>query len=210
MEVVNARTAFLSNYEVLSLLQELDSAALSAGTYVQLPANQRLIMTEARAYLTSKHVDAPLQTAQSVQHLTRGLAKFDLTKAEKLQIVNLMPTTMVVLYTIIEDFEYRFPSDSADGILSLVQESQALASSELATLHPVTSLGHDPGTDGLAELGKGKRKRRAGGEGEGEEQLFLPDEDTQADVVMQELGEVWAEDFDLPEEGDAEIDEVEE
>ncbi|KZT55245.1 hypothetical protein CALCODRAFT_484908 [Calocera cornea HHB12733] len=195
MEVVNARTAFLSNYEVLSLVQELDSDALAQGTYGDMPANQRAIQNDLRTYLTSKHVDACDQTAGSVQHLARGLAGFGLrlTRTEKLQICNQMPTELVVLYTIIENFEDRLSDESASQILALVRESQAQAASELATLRPAPS--PSPAKDGPADEKQGNGKEQ-------EEQLFLPEEEAEPDP--------WAEEFDAPEEVDVEIDEVEE
>ena len=41
-----------------------------------------------------------MQTAQGIQHLTKNLAPFGLTKAEKLQIVNLTPVEPVELYVV--------------------------------------------------------------------------------------------------------------
>jgi hypothetical protein len=41
-----------------------------------------------------------LQTVQGIQRLTKNLAPFDLTKAEKLQIINLTPVEPVELYVV--------------------------------------------------------------------------------------------------------------
>jgi hypothetical protein len=41
-----------------------------------------------------------MQTAAGITKLTKALAKYDLTKAEKLQIINLAPTQPVELYVV--------------------------------------------------------------------------------------------------------------
>jgi RNA polymerase Rpb4 len=50
-----------------------------------------------------------LQTAQGIQRLTKNLAPFDLTKAEKLQIVNLTPVEPVELYVVCTTPPPAFP-----------------------------------------------------------------------------------------------------
>ena len=80
------------------------------------------------------------QSERSVRALTTGLRKYDLTKAEKLQMVNLAPTEPVELYVVshrfilsiigtgllislkvVEELEDRF--DSMDEILELVKST---------------------------------------------------------------------------------------
>jgi hypothetical protein len=51
-------------------------------------------------YLNGDNLPTSRQSEESVAHLTRGLRKYGLTKAEKLQIVNLCPETVLDLYVV--------------------------------------------------------------------------------------------------------------
>src|SRR5712671_5646119 len=55
---------------------------------------------KAIQYLTADYQPTRVQTAQGIQRLTKNLAPFGLTKAEKLQIVNLTPVEPVELYVV--------------------------------------------------------------------------------------------------------------
>jgi hypothetical protein len=55
---------------------------------------------KAIQYLSADYQPTRVQTAQGIQRLTKSLASFDLTKAEKLQIVNLTPVEPVELYVV--------------------------------------------------------------------------------------------------------------
>ncbi|KAI0629977.1 HRDC-like protein [Trametes polyzona] len=145
MEVVNQRSALLSNYEVLTLLKELESDHLArtktalrikkeeeaAGLPPKHSAppddvceNLRTVEVEAIQYLSADYQPTPSQTADGVTQLTRKLGQWDLTKAEKLQIVNLAPTEPVELYVIVEELEDRF-GDKMEDILNTVKSSLA-------------------------------------------------------------------------------------
>jgi hypothetical protein len=55
---------------------------------------------KAIQYLSAEYQPTRVQTAQGIQRLTKNLAAFGLTKAEKLQIVNLTPVEPVELYVV--------------------------------------------------------------------------------------------------------------
>ncbi|KAI0754531.1 HRDC-like protein [Daedaleopsis nitida] len=143
MEVLNQRAALLSNYEVLTLLRELESDHLArtktalrikkeeeAAGYPprhQAPPddvceNLRTVEVEAIQYLSAEFQPTASQSPEGIAHLTRNLAQWDLTKAEKLQIVNLAPTEPVELYVIVEELEDRF-GDQMEDILNTVKSS---------------------------------------------------------------------------------------
>ncbi|KAL5482326.1 hypothetical protein ACEPAI_8920 [Sanghuangporus weigelae] len=157
MEVLSARSALLSNYEVLTLLKELESEQLArqktairikkeederiaarlhasaapndsilVSTLVQedVCENLRTVEFEAIQYLTADYQPAQQQSAEYIMQLVHDLNKFDLTKAEKLQIVNLAPTEPVELYVIVEEIEDRF-GDKMDEVLDVVRSSLA-------------------------------------------------------------------------------------
>ncbi|KAI9066039.1 hypothetical protein FKP32DRAFT_1623195 [Trametes sanguinea] len=143
MEVLNQRSALLSNYEVLSLLKELESDHLAktktalrikkeeeaAGLPPKHQAppddvceNLRTVEVEAIQYLSADYQPTGSQSEEGIAQLTRTLGQWDLTKAEKLQIVNLAPTEPVELYVIVEELEDRF-GDKMEDILNAVKSS---------------------------------------------------------------------------------------
>ncbi|KAF7799435.1 hypothetical protein EIP86_010670 [Pleurotus ostreatoroseus] len=154
MEVVNQRSALLSNFEVLTLLRELESDHLAktrtalrikkeeeaAGTspsranapQEEVLENLRTIEVEAIQYLSADYQPIASQTEAGITQLTRNLSSYDLTKAEKLQIVNLAPTEPVELYVIVEELEDRF-ADQIDDILGVVKSSLSEAASSTPT-----------------------------------------------------------------------------
>lgn len=123
MEVVNPRVALLSNLEVLTLLRELESDHLTrtklaqrikkeeeaSGTvhgsstlaninaHLEATENLRTIEVEAIGYLSADYLPTSSQSAEGVTKLVKDLAPYELTKAEKLQVVNLAPTLAVEL-----------------------------------------------------------------------------------------------------------------
>ncbi|KAF8515294.1 HRDC-like protein [Gautieria morchelliformis] len=156
MEVINARSALLSNFEVLSLLRELESEQLAETRAVlavkkeraengqldlrtlpnqpptpEVCENLRTVEFEAIAHLSAPYQPVIRQTARGIQTLTRSLAPYGLTKGEKLQIVNLAPTEPVQLYVIVEELEDRLSEQMGD-ILTLVRDS-LLETNEEAT-----------------------------------------------------------------------------
>lgn len=142
MEVVNSRTALLSNFEVLTLLRELDAKHVArtkaavrtkkeedAGGKPSLDLhieevseNLRTVELEAIQYLSAEYQPMRQQCEAGVTQLVKDLAPFGLTKAEKLQVVNLAPTEAVELYVIVEELEDRL-GDRMDQILSVVSKS---------------------------------------------------------------------------------------
>ncbi|CAA7261533.1 unnamed protein product [Cyclocybe aegerita] len=153
MEVVNPRAALLSNYEVLTLLRELESdhllrtktalrvkkeeeaAAATGGPHIlsttshlEASENLRTIEVEAIGYLSANYLPAGKQTEEGITKLVKDLAPYGLTKAEKLQIVNLAPTTPVELYVIVEELEDRL-GDKLDEIVGYVDASLTASAS---------------------------------------------------------------------------------
>ncbi|TCD65826.1 hypothetical protein EIP91_002176 [Steccherinum ochraceum] len=146
MEVVNQRAALLCNYEVLTLLRTLESdhlaktrtalrikkeeeAAGVASSRQHMPPeevleNLRTVEVEAIQYLAADYQPTPRQSDAGITQLTKALGAYELTKAEKLQIVNLAPTEAVELYVIVEELEDRL-GDKMDDILSSVRASLA-------------------------------------------------------------------------------------
>ncbi|KAG2131787.1 HRDC-like protein [Suillus clintonianus] len=142
MEVVNARSALLSNFEVLNLLRELDAEHIArtktairvkkeeeaAGKNShdtqteEISENLRTVELEAIQYLSADYQPTLHQSDTSITQLVRGLQPFGLSKSEKLQIVNLAPTEPVELYVIVEELEDRL-GNRMDDLLAVVSNS---------------------------------------------------------------------------------------
>ena len=74
--------------------------------------------------------DTPVQ---SVINLVLGLNMYKLEMIEKLQILNMLPRSMVLLYAIIEDCDQRFSEEECEDLLSLVNSSFPLHDNEKIT-----------------------------------------------------------------------------
>ncbi|KAG8214669.1 RNA polymerase Rpb4-domain-containing protein [Butyriboletus roseoflavus] len=142
MEVINPRSALLSNFEVLTLLRELDADHIARTKTAirikkeedtsgkptlephteEISENLRTVELEAIQYLSAEYQPTSQQSDHGISQLVRDLAPFSLTKAEKLQVVNLAPTEPVELYVIVEELEDRL-GDRMDEILGIVSRS---------------------------------------------------------------------------------------
>lgn len=168
MEVVNPRAALLSNFEVLTLLRDLESdhlartktalrvkkeeetaghAPRSSGgePFGEASENLRTIEIEAIQYLSSDYLPHHSQTAAGITKLVKDLAPYELTKAEKLQVVNLAPTLPVELYVIVEELEDRL-GDRMEDILSDVKSSLTSSPVQITSneIHPDNFSFHGP------------------------------------------------------------------
>lgn len=154
MKVESIRDAFLSDYEVLQFMSQLErkhywSVDAAEETDQQdggrkskkkkRPYNHpelQAITRDAISYLSMpKHIleegaqpeneKSPITKLNdgSFTKLMKSLNEFALFKAEKLQIVNQLPTNMVHLYAIVEECDSRFSEDQVTKILEIVQES---------------------------------------------------------------------------------------
>jgi len=63
------------------------------------------------------------QTPESVQEFLLKVEKFSLTKAERLQVLNLRPSTAVEVHLIVEDCEERMSSSTVDELLETVRNT---------------------------------------------------------------------------------------
>ncbi|KWU44064.1 hypothetical protein RHOSPDRAFT_34495 [Rhodotorula sp. JG-1b] len=148
METLNDRAGFLCNYEVLEVLRrqqkergkqlkELTGGSGGPGNgrrngrYQDIaqreeaeriqPQDLHTVSWEAVQYLEAAVHPMRRQTSAAVAQLLDGLDDYDLTKSERLQIVNLAPTTLVELHVCIEDLAERFNDDRQEALLELVR-----------------------------------------------------------------------------------------
>ncbi|KAI9294267.1 calcitonin gene-related peptide-receptor component protein-like protein, partial [Neoconidiobolus thromboides FSU 785] len=119
MEVVNEHEAMLSNYEVLTIIEET-SALTKQLKKVKKGENVSTIQFEVKKYLSE--LNSGSQSTEKVHNLLSALTEFQLTKAEKLQILNVAPSELVQLVVLVEDFEERFNEEEQQRLLEVIVE----------------------------------------------------------------------------------------
>ncbi|XP_014212239.1 DNA-directed RNA polymerase III subunit RPC9 [Copidosoma floridanum] len=115
MEVVNECSAFLSNYEVLDILQNIKSKNKPKGQ------NQLATIT----YQTIRYLeDTPCKrhTPEKIKAFLTALGPFKLTKCEKLTLLNQCPTKDVDIQLIVEDSEDRLTVEQVNELLQIVDK----------------------------------------------------------------------------------------
>ncbi|XP_076066695.1 RNA polymerase III subunit I isoform X1 [Oratosquilla oratoria] len=120
MEVINSKSAVLSNFEVYSLLQDLsqrDSKGPRSLTKTQMHLAN--IAFDTLKYLEKTACRS--QNPEVIHAFLNALKDYKLTKAEKLQLLNLRPTTPVHMQLIIEDSEERLSEEQVEELLDIVQ-----------------------------------------------------------------------------------------
>ncbi|KAI8366250.1 HRDC-like protein [Blakeslea trispora] len=121
MKIKSVRAAHISNYEVLRLLeesQEMQKQAQIRDPLLQFPEQLRTVQFELNEYL--KQTPVGTQSEEQVQSFLQAISKFELTKAEKLQIINLRPKSTVEIYLVIEECEERFSEEDLEQMLLVI------------------------------------------------------------------------------------------
>lgn len=114
MEVKEARGAFVSNQEVLSILSEAKERHAKERSLRQ----HNTVLYEAVKYL--KDTPAAGQGAEAVRDCLRELLPVKLATAELLQVVNHRPETDVDLRILIEECDERLNDEQIQEILEIV------------------------------------------------------------------------------------------
>ncbi|KAJ1670166.1 hypothetical protein EV182_008382, partial [Spiromyces aspiralis] len=124
MDVLSPNEALLSNYEVLRLVEEEQKRQAEQQkkfSNIKYAENTLTIEYETVKYLQG--TPASSQTPEQIINLLEKLKKYNLTKAEKLQILNHRPRHIVELYILIEECSDRFKDEDLDGMLNIIYES---------------------------------------------------------------------------------------
>ncbi|XP_054720611.1 LOW QUALITY PROTEIN: DNA-directed RNA polymerase III subunit RPC9-like [Uloborus diversus] len=132
---LNENAALLSNTEVLMILENL-KADLKGSKYGLQNANEgpnNLVKKEKGlqrlntiVYETVKYLEempCATQNAESVQTFLTAISAYSLTKGEKLQLLNLRPTSLVEVQLLIEESEERFTEDQMNEILAVISDT---------------------------------------------------------------------------------------
>lgn len=137
MKILNERDCFLSNYEVSEHLkdmkrkynwsftpeddQDLKSSKGFKKRFTACGLQLESLTRDILSYFS--HTDtADIDTTENFTELVLFLNKFELMKAEKLQIVNLLPRSLVHLHTIVDECDQRFDELQCEEIINKIAE----------------------------------------------------------------------------------------
>lgn len=125
MEILDANCALLSNWEVSShLKQQKDQRVLHDRKYKttsKIQENLRTIEFEIAQYLQDPSLHGSNQlSAKQILAFLNHFKEVPLTKAEKLQIINLQPKSILELHLIVEECEERFDETQLNEILMAI------------------------------------------------------------------------------------------
>lgn len=115
MEVLNASSALLSNYEVFDMLQNMKSNKKQKMTQNQLAT----ITYQTIRYL--EETPCKKQTPEKIRKYLEAVKPFNLTKSEKLTLLNICPKTALEIQLIIEDSEERLSTEEVESLLEIIQ-----------------------------------------------------------------------------------------
>nr|CAH0111171.1 unnamed protein product [Daphnia galeata] len=121
MEIIDANTSTLTNYEVLKLLTSLKGK----GDQARNQSGSATITYETIKYLEG--TPASVQTEGCFKTFLEKVKKFGLTKKEKLMLMNLRPQTAVeislVLKIVQAPEEERLTEEQTDELIQLIQNT---------------------------------------------------------------------------------------
>eukprot|EP00040_Diaphanoeca_grandis_P003491 m.25060 g.25060 ORF g.25060 m.25060 type:complete len:199 (-) comp14858_c0_seq1:389-985(-) len=132
MEIIKTTSALLCNHEVYNLVSEyLDF--MQTQPPEQAKRNNRNEVAKTSGidsintvlYEVKKHLSwtpAVVQTETIVIEFMEAMKEFNLTKAEKLQLLNSRPTSEVLLLRIIEEGEERLNEKEQEEILAIIEK----------------------------------------------------------------------------------------
>ncbi|AET40184.1 DNA-directed RNA polymerase III subunit RPC17 Ecym_5430 [Eremothecium cymbalariae DBVPG len=152
MKIEAARDAFISDYEVLKFMSQLqrkhnwlfddtDKKTTKKTKQYNHPELESITRDLVNYLTTNKNPDPEDPETGTTRPAKAGITKLNdatftklmhalnqlaLFKAEKLQIVNQLPTNIVHLYSIVEECDNRFSEDQIKTILLAVQEAAQL------------------------------------------------------------------------------------
>lgn len=140
MKVLKARDEFLSNYEVLRHLKGIQkkNGWVFSDTDKKDPkkrhrdfggVNLEMVVKDSLQYLESSPCN-DIGPIDKFRELVVFLNQFELMKAEKLQIVNTLPRSMVLLYALVEECDQRFSETDTELIIDKINELFPLADQE--------------------------------------------------------------------------------
>ncbi|GMY27331.1 dna-directed rna polymerase iii subunit rpc9 [Fagus crenata] len=118
MKILDANEGVLTNFEVLDFLRSKGAAKDSTRVLAKVTPS------EYKVYDYLVETAACNQTKENINDFLEKCKKFDLVKADLLNIINIRPSFPVVLFSTIEDCEERF--EEVKELLALVTKTLPL------------------------------------------------------------------------------------
>eukprot|EP00242_Pyramimonas_sp_CCMP2087_P005504 CAMPEP_0198209958 /NCGR_PEP_ID=MMETSP1445-20131203/17835_1 /TAXON_ID=36898 /ORGANISM="Pyramimonas sp., Strain CCMP2087" /LENGTH=140 /DNA_ID=CAMNT_0043883875 /DNA_START=446 /DNA_END=865 /DNA_ORIENTATION=+ len=116
--IVSKFAGLVTNFEVRAVL-------LGRGADPQVPPDpprtREAANCEVKVLEALQKSPAALQTREMISAFSEAIEVFGLTKGEKLQLVNEVPSTLVHIHVIVEDCEERFSGEQLDTLLELIE-----------------------------------------------------------------------------------------
>ncbi|KAL3688598.1 hypothetical protein R1sor_014907 [Riccia sorocarpa] len=110
---IESNAGLLSNFEVLELLRQRGAA--------KGPLGGSITPSEYKVYEYLVETPAGTQTKEVLQEFVKEVKSFKLMEAERLQSVNLRPSTAVEVHLIVEDCDERLSSEAVDALIQTVE-----------------------------------------------------------------------------------------
>ncbi|CAH0701569.1 unnamed protein product [Spodoptera exigua] len=117
METTKVNAAFLCNYEVMQILQQLKDSTQKKH---KREGSLATVTYETVHYL--QDTDCKKQNPQCIKKFLEALKNFKLTKTEKLMMVNTPPRTELEIQLIVQESEERLSEEDVRKIIELVNE----------------------------------------------------------------------------------------
>eukprot|EP00741_Cyanophora_paradoxa_P020161 tig00000219_g19461.t1 len=128
--VINKNAGLLTNYEVYEFLsrQRDERKEHDVPNRSDAPAVERkkdpdnLLIVEAQVLEFLEKTPAVHQSTEQITSFLQQLEGSNLTKAEKLQLIDLRPRTLVEIHLIVEQCDERLTEDQTIQLLSIVND----------------------------------------------------------------------------------------
>lgn len=151
MKILEANAGALTNFEVLDFLRS--RGAGNDATRVMVP----VLPSEFKVYDYLERTAACNQTREIIEEFLAKCKKFNLAKAEILNISNIRPSSLVEIDTIIEECDTRFGEneETINELIETITEVLPPPPSEMNTDEQVvedTEAAEDAGTDPPTEM----------------------------------------------------------
>ncbi|XP_072944229.1 DNA-directed RNA polymerase III subunit RPC9 [Epargyreus clarus] len=117
METIKANAAFLSNYEVMRILQQLKDNTQKKH---KREGSLATVTYETVHYL--QDTECKNQSPESIHKFLDAMKNFKLTKTEKLMMVNTPPRTEVEIQLIVQESEERLSEEDVRQIMEIVNQ----------------------------------------------------------------------------------------
>ncbi|KAI9094108.1 HRDC-like protein [Phlyctochytrium arcticum] len=128
MEVVELRSAHLSNAEVLHFLNDVATEQQNGTQQVYnlidpnliTLADLRLVEEDVKRYLNN--TPSVAQTSEMIALFNDRIQVYDLTKAENLMLLNNRPNSVAELNPMVEDIDDRLTPEQQEELINILHE----------------------------------------------------------------------------------------